>query len=262
MNPIFSRTLKALCTIVVAGVLTACGSSSTVDPFKPTRVIGLGDAYNDMTGPQSTVRGTLAEVGVTTVVEQLAVLFGGGATVTSSASSSYVAGNLTTQASALNALTSSDLIVITAGTKEFVTGGDAAAAAFLVELKSVLDTLKGKGAKHILIMSIVDISVAGNYANPVTFNGTISAGLGSYSDIARYVNINRPNAYFPGWSTAGPGATAYCTSPSTLDGCAFGDTAQTADVSTFFLADNLNPTPAGNRWIAQYLYYTTAQGWR
>ena len=147
MNPIFSRTLKALCTIVVAGVLTACGSSSTVDPFKPTRVIGLGDAYNDMTGPQSTVRGTLAEVGVTTVVEQLAVLFGGGATVTSSASSSYVAGNLTTQASALNALTSSDLIVITAGTKEFVTGGDAAAAAFLVELKSVLDTLKGKGAK-------------------------------------------------------------------------------------------------------------------
>lgn len=47
MNPIFSRTLKALCTVVAAALLTGCGgASSTVDPFVATRVIAFGDGFN------------------------------------------------------------------------------------------------------------------------------------------------------------------------------------------------------------------------
>jgi len=66
MNPIFSRILKALCTLAAVALLSACGSSSTVDPFKPTRVIGLGDGYND-------VNATVREGSTTdTVVQQVA----------------------------------------------------------------------------------------------------------------------------------------------------------------------------------------------
>ena len=62
MNPMFSRTLKALCTLAAAAMLSACGgASSTVDPFVATRVIAFGDGFNyvDANGSgQSTVRTT------------------------------------------------------------------------------------------------------------------------------------------------------------------------------------------------------------
>ena len=47
MNPIFSRTLKAMCAVAAAALLSACGgASSTVDPFVATRVIAFGDGFN------------------------------------------------------------------------------------------------------------------------------------------------------------------------------------------------------------------------
>ena len=52
MNPIFSRTLKALRTVTVATLLSACGgASSTVDPFVATRVIAFGDGFNYVMAP-------------------------------------------------------------------------------------------------------------------------------------------------------------------------------------------------------------------
>ena len=51
MNPILSRTLKALCAVAAAALLSACGgSSSTVDPFVATRVIAFGDGFNYVNG--------------------------------------------------------------------------------------------------------------------------------------------------------------------------------------------------------------------
>jgi phospholipase/lecithinase/hemolysin len=262
MNPIFSRTLKALCTLAVVGLLSACGSSSTVDPFKPTRVIGLGDAYNDTANTQYTVRGTTQTV--TTVVAQVAASYGA-TTVESYASSTYAStADLTTQINQLGSLSATaDLVVITAGTKEFMSGTDPTGTGYLNNLKSALDTLKAKGAKHIVIMEVIDLSQMGvGFADPITFNSTVKAGLSSYTDVARYGNINRPSAFFPGWVNSGV-RTPFCDSPSTLDGCDFTDVGNaTGDVSTYFLADNLNPTPAGNQWLGQQLYLVTGGGWR
>ena len=51
MNPIFSRTLKALCSLTAVAMLSACGgASSTVDPFVATRVIAFGDGFNYVDG--------------------------------------------------------------------------------------------------------------------------------------------------------------------------------------------------------------------
>ena len=258
------RICKALCAITAVTLLTACGgATSTVDPFVPTRIIGLGDAYND-TGENgttpSTVRGALAEVGVSTVVGQVAALWNPSATLRSYGDSQYAnAATLTAQINGLGTLTAEDLVVITAGTQEFISG-DTTAASFLPALKAGVDTLKLKGAKHILIMGVVDLSVAGTgYADPVTFNGNVLAGLTGYADVVRYVNVNRPTAYFPGWVSSATYQVPYCANPGGLTGCAY-DTQK--DPTNYFLADNLHATPAGNRWLAQYLYNVTAQGWR
>jgi phospholipase/lecithinase/hemolysin len=49
MNSTFSRTLKALCTVAVVAMLSACGgATSTKDPFIATRVIAFGDGFNQV----------------------------------------------------------------------------------------------------------------------------------------------------------------------------------------------------------------------
>ena len=257
MNSTISRTFKALCAVALMALLSACGgASSTVDPFKPTRVIGLGDAYNDTSNAQYTVSGTGQTI--TTVVAQVAALYGA-STVESLASSTYASTNdLLAQANQLGSLSATaDLVVITAGTKEFIGGNDSTGAGYLAMLKSVLDTLKGKGAKHIVIMEVVDLSqMGGVYSDPVNFNSTVKAGLSAYTDVARYGNISRPSAYFPGWVNGV--RTPYCPSPNVITGCPY----TAGDVSTYFLADNLNPTPAGNQWLGMQLYNGTGGGWR
>ena len=47
MNPMLRRILQALCAVAAAALLSACGgASSTVDAFKPTRVIAFGDGFS------------------------------------------------------------------------------------------------------------------------------------------------------------------------------------------------------------------------
>ncbi len=261
MTPIFSRTLKALSALLVAAVLAACGSSSTVDPFKPTRVIGLGDAYND-TGETGSTPATVRGTGqISTVAGQMAALYGA-STVVSYARSDYTGtANLMNQISQLGSLSATtDLVVITAGTEELKAG--VSGATFLNSLKSALDALKAKGAKYIVIMEVVDITTAASPDQPtLDFNTAVKAGLNAYTDVARYGNINRPSAYFTYWGTTG--ATPFCVSPGSLTGCALTDAGnQTGDVATYFLADNQHPTPAGNQWLGTQLYNATGGGWR
>jgi phospholipase/lecithinase/hemolysin len=188
----------------------------------------------------------------------VAALFGVAAVQSSVATGDATVADLIAQVNALGPLNSTDLIVITSGAADFAAragagGTNAAATAYLNSLKIALNTLKNKGATHILLTTVVDTSV-----NPdpdvVTFNLIVSAGLGDYASVARLTNINRPAVSFPNWATNTN--TPYC--GAGLVGCNLG----VANPDLYFLADTINPTPIANRWIAQYLFDVTAQGWR
>ena len=295
MNPIFSRTLKAMCTLVVAGLLSACGASSTVDPFKPTRVIGLGDAYNDITASRVyTVRGTNT---VETVVGQVAAYFGSSNVVSlaqSGAKISGASGSLASQISSFGAFEATDLVVVTAGSQEIrdaygstydnaaaTAAAEAAATALVDQVKELLRL----GARHILLMQPLEFSVTPlAYSNrtlypydvkaspTVTFNSKIAGDLQKYMADQGYTS--NPVIY-GGWGlsstfntlvvNAHNGLTQIfanlkdpvCTSATSVVGC----DGFTTD-SNYLFADGVNLTPAGNRWVAQYLYTATLQGWR
>jgi GDSL-like Lipase/Acylhydrolase len=316
---VFSRILKALCVVTAVASLSACGgASSTVNPFVPTRVIGLGDAYNDVGSDNSghapfTVTGT---GGVSTVVEQVAALFGVGSSGTFVGAGTYTnlpasgvfsyavggalinsgADSLADQIVRLNddvggAFTSSDLIVIAAGTQDikatYTTFGAETAAGLL---EAQVKILLGKGAKHILILQPLELSVtpyarANNIAVDVTlsptvkFNSKISGEL--YDYVSRQGLSYNPVIYGSAFSStfntyaqttpylefSTSTQVPYCTStapstdPALMSGCSKRVGDSTVYDTTLF-ADNLNLTPAGNRWVAQYLYNATAQGWR
>jgi phospholipase/lecithinase/hemolysin len=317
MNSIFTRTLKALCSVMVAAMLSACGASSTVDPFQPTRVIGLGDGYNDVGSDLSgnapfTVTGTGE---IATVVEQVAALFGVGSHGTFVTTGTYSqlpalgvfsyavggalinsgADSLAAQISRLSddiggTFNASDLIVIAAGTQNIkaaysIAGAEAAA----VLLEDQVKTLLRMGARHILILQPLELSVT-PYAvrnsisvnvtsSPtVKFNAKVSGDLndyvsrqglsgnsviygagtssGNFSSIFNTYAQTTPYAEFT-TSTQIP----YCPSPQLMTGCQQTLNDPTVYDTTLF-ADDLNLTPYGNRWVGGFLYAATAQGWR
>jgi hypothetical protein len=231
MNPIFSRTLKALSTLAAVALLSACGASSTIDPFKPTRVIGLGDAYSDVglaTGAPFTVRGTGT---VSTVFEQVATLFGVGSVGTPVADATYAAlpstgvfsyamGNalistnaaITTDASLAEQVdrlladvgtfnSSKDLIIITAGTRDVRAGLDKTTTvdALMVQLKRLLVA----NARHILVMQPIERS-GGTYATQaLAFADEESLQIYKYLKTANYQGnpIILTSGYNPGLAT-------------------------------------------------------------
>lgn len=146
MNPIFSRTLKALCSVVAVALLSACGgASSTVKPLTefvtPTiagsRLIAFGDALSDTSAgfTRSIYTVNDGSAGGLTLAERLAANFG--FTTMTHVSSGVLAGGAYSYASggatvvdisaqidafvtAGNQLTDNDLVVITAGTQDIL----------------------------------------------------------------------------------------------------------------------------------------------
>jgi hypothetical protein len=156
MNPIFNRSLKALCTVTAVLMLSACGgASSTVKPLTeyvaPTiagsRIIAFGDALSD--AGQGGARYTVNDAGAggsMTLAERLASNFGftsmthvttnspvslggaysyaqGGVLINSGAWS--VAAQVDAFVNAGNKLTDNDLVVITAGQQDIVNAATA-----------------------------------------------------------------------------------------------------------------------------------------
>ncbi|BDU59396.1 hypothetical protein LMORI2_23780 [Limnohabitans sp. MORI2] len=290
MNPIFSRTLKAFCSVLAAALLSACGASHTVDPFVPTRIIGLGDAYNDTTSSIYTVRGTGT---VESVVAQVAVWFGtASSNVSSYAASGSNISSLTAQISAAKSavggsFAATDLIVVTAGTEDIkaaygaanpTVAAEAAADAFTLQIEQLI----ADGAKHILIMQPLEFSLTpyaaslrGTYALDLTTSPTAKFNAKVAGDLQRYVS-RAGYSYNPViFGGAGLSSTfndyvsrgvvgvfanstaPICGSASTLTGCG----PQSSD-SNYLFADGVNLTPAGNRWVASYMFNATRQGWR
>ena len=153
MKPIFSRTFKALCVVMAAALLSACGgASSTVKPLTEkvtpniagSRIIAFGDALSDAGQSAGGKRYTVndgAAGGSMTLAERLAANFGfssvtpvqsgvlssggaysyayGGAKVTGGSVMS-VADQIDAFVNAGNQLTDNDLVVITAGSQDII----------------------------------------------------------------------------------------------------------------------------------------------
>jgi phospholipase/lecithinase/hemolysin len=291
MNPMISRTLKALCTVAVAALLSACGASSTVSPFAPTRVIGLGDGYNDIRtatgGLAPTVREGAGTVG--SVVEQVAAYFGQ-SNVVSYASGGQRIGDLAAQITSAGSFSAADLVVITAGTFDVKASADPVAEA--QTLVTQVQRLKTAGVKHILIMPVLDVSKtpwgratnfdptgSSNINLTNTFNTTILSALsrafgGESPNTVIYANasgvaslfqtVTTLTTYGPftdtGYDGTAAGTSPACGAAASFVGCDL--TAITTPYTTMLFADGIHLTPAGNRWVAGYLYNSTAQGWR
>ena len=299
MNPIFSRTLQAICSIAIVGLLSACGASSTVEPFKPSRVVGLGDGFND---PAATVDdGTTTR----TVVGQVAAYFGQPNIVSKASAGALVSGLATQIDSVVTAnggFSSGDLVVITIGTfdvKAFTDSATAAQASATAAqaLVTQVQRLRTAGVNHILIMPVLELSRTpwgrANSFNPTatpaatpavswtnTFNETVLLALstafgGQTPNSVIYANASGVTSFFltatsltvfspftdTGFSlTAAAGTPPACGDATLFTGCT--TAVASANYTTMMFANGIHLTPAGNRWVAQFLFNATAQGWR
>jgi phospholipase/lecithinase/hemolysin len=284
MNPIFSRTLKALCTLAVVGLLSACGSSSTVDPFKPTRVIGLGDGFNVAT---ATVRETGSTTG--TVVGQMAAYFGQSNIVSKASAGAQIA-DLAAQIDdvvANNAsFSSGDLVVITIGIFDVKATPNKTLEERKVDanlLTAQVQRILDAGATHILIMPVPELSRtpwgrANSFSTTATgiFNDAVNTASsnafgGRSPNRVIYANVSGVTSEF---LKATDAAVSYSTFDNSrydgstacgnllFVGCDAGGLGVSTSYTTMLFADGIHLTPVGNRWIAQYLYAATAQGWR
>jgi lysophospholipase L1-like esterase len=298
MNPIFSRTFKALCSIALVGLLSACGASSTVEPFKPTRVVGLGDGFNDAAATVNDGTSTR------TVVGQMASYFGQSNVLTKGSTGALVAGlaaQITDVVNNHGGFSSGDLVVIAVGTFDVkavtntgtaVTNANTAAQVLVAQVQR----LKDAGVQHILIMPVLELSRtpwgrANNFdptATPAaapsvswtsTFNEAVLLAMntafgGQTPNTVIYANASGVTSLFltatslaifspftdTGFNGTAAGTTPACGNAALFTGCT--SAAANASYTTMLFADGIHLTPAGNRWVASFLYNATAQGWR
>jgi hypothetical protein len=182
MNPIFSRTLKALCAVMAATLLSACGgASSTVDPFVATRVIAFGDGFNYVDGAgaglstvqtgetDNTIAGRIAArygIVVKRVADGATVLnplasTGGFSYATANARVADVDAQITAFLSSAGSVAKKDLIIIAVGNWDIydaytngVTSMDSNASALVASIQR----LTTAGAEHVVVMPAINMA--------------------------------------------------------------------------------------------------------
>jgi phospholipase/lecithinase/hemolysin len=281
MNLFFRRPLQCLFAVVFVGLLSACGASSTVDPFKPTRVVGLGDGYNDATATVDDATSTR------TVVGQMASYFGQSNLISKGRAGAKVA-DLSSQINDVvtnnGGFSSGDLVVIAVGTFDVKDGTNPDAAAQV--LLEQVQRLKAAGVKHILVMPVLDLnrtpwgianpglvnaSATGTFNEAVllafntafggqTPNTVIFANASGVSSL--FLTATSVTTYSPFTDTGFGGTLPACGSVTSFTGCVAGGAGVNTNYPTMLFANGIHLTPAGNRWVAGYLYNATAQGWR
>lgn len=181
MNPMFSRTLKALCTLAAVAVLSACGgASSTVDPFVATRVIAFGDGFNYVnssgaglstvqTGEtDNTIAGRIASTRYGIVVKDVATgpalaATGGFSYATASAKVSDVVTQIDTfLTSAGGSVAKKDLIIISVGNWDIKANAEGTATqsidAATTNLVTAIQRLTTAGAEHVVVMPAINMA--------------------------------------------------------------------------------------------------------
>ena len=175
----FTAFMRIGVLLAVFALVGCGGSSSTVNPLSPTRVIAFGDSYSSVgVGNLFTVDTGEAN---TTVASRLASIYGftltdvSGTPNTALASSgafSYAIGDneagafnsaqytsVATQISsflAKNAISSTDLIIITAGTQDIFNGANMSTAT--TTLANSIQSLTNAGAQYVVVMLPVDLA--------------------------------------------------------------------------------------------------------
>lgn len=281
MNLIFRLPLQYFCAVVLVGLLSACGASSTVDPFKPTRVVGLGDGYNDATATVDDGTSTR------TVVGQIASYFAQPNLISKASATAKVA-DLSAQIDDVVAnnggFSSGDLVVIAVGTLDVKEGNnpDTAAQALLAQVKR----LKVAGVTHILVMPVLDVTrTPWGRANPGGVSATATNNFneavllafntafgGQTPNTVIFANASGVSSLFltatsmatfsPFADTGFSGTLPACGSVTSFTGCVAGAVGVNTNYPSMLFANGIHLTPAGNRWVAGYLYNATAQGWR
>ena len=184
MNPIFSRTLKALCSLTAVAMLSACGgASSTVDPFVATRVIAFGDGFNYVDGAgaglstvqtgetDNTIAGRIAaRYGVVvkrvadgaTVLNPLAAT-GGFSYATANAKVSDVVAQIDAFLTSANgAVAKKDLIIVAVGNWDIKANAEGTATESIdtatTNLVTAIQRLTAAGAEHVVVMPAINMA--------------------------------------------------------------------------------------------------------
>ena len=179
MNPMFSRILKALCTLAAAALLSACGgASSTVNPFVATRVIAFGDgfSYVDANGAglstvqtgetDITIAGRIAATRYGIVVKDVATgpalaATGGFSYATANARVAGVDAQITAFLNAAGSVGKKDLIIITVGNWDVydaVLSGATSMDAPATALVASIQRLTNAGAEHVVVMPSINMA--------------------------------------------------------------------------------------------------------
>jgi hypothetical protein len=230
MKPTFSRILKALCAVLAAALLSACGgASSTVDPFVATRVIAFGDGFNHVnpsgaglstvqTGETDiTLAGRIAaRYGI--VVKDVALASTGGFSYAARfAKVSDVATQINTFLTVAGGVVAKkDLIIIAVGNWDIkaaaATNDTVAIDVASTALVTAIQRLTNAGAEHVLVIPSINMArtpwatVSGisrttiqNLSNSelTSFNFTLSTKLGTaYKQDRRPVLLLDPTSDF------------------------------------------------------------------
>jgi phospholipase/lecithinase/hemolysin len=174
-------------------------------------------------------------------------------------------------------------VVIAVGT--FDVKANATPATEAQTLVTQVQRLKTAGVNHILIMPVLDVSrtpwgrstsfdtTATNTFNTALLTALNAAFGGGSSNSVIFANASGVTSLFltatslttysPFTDTGFNGTThttPACGNAAAFVGC--DASAANASYATMLFADGIHLTPAGNNWVAQYLYNATAQGWR
>ena len=179
MNPIFSRTLKALCSLTAVAMLSACGgASSTVDPFVATRVIAFGDGFNHVDGAgaglstvqtgetDNTIAGRIAArygVVVKNVQTNALAATGGFSYATANAKVSDVVAQIDAFLTTANgAVAKKDLIIVAVGNWDIKANAEGNATESIdtatTNLVTAIQRLTAAGAEHVAVMPPINMA--------------------------------------------------------------------------------------------------------
>jgi phospholipase/lecithinase/hemolysin len=192
MNSIFSRTLKALCVMSAAVLLTACGgATSTISPFVATRVIAFGDGFNYVDGSGAGLS-TVRVAGTTddTIAGRVALRYGivvkdiqsnplattgGFSYATANARVADVDTQITTFLNTAGSVAKKDLIIIAVGNWDIydairsnATSMDAKTTALVASIQR----LTNAGAEHVVVMPAINMARTPWATSYVTANPT------------------------------------------------------------------------------------------